>query len=285
MFKCYLLVLLGIITALPANATTQFENTKHILIEAGKLSNVDPVELTTIAALESSFKNTVNSKYSSAKGLFQFTNRTWRVTLNSYRDNYKQVQKWDIYNPLHNTLMGAEYIKENNRILQKRLNRDITLLDTYMAHLLAPRRVVYLEKINQNKPLASVYPKLAKYNKPLFYTKSGKPRTIREFKHYLQNKLNNAFEEFGSIVQRELMIAKVKQFRDTILTATDQWWMCASLELVRTLKGNLKHYLPTGKLSIGLMNQTYVYQPQNHPNKPLITNIDLHFYDRRLFSK
>ena len=267
-------------------STSLFNQTKNILIEAGELSNTNPVDLTTIAAIESSFKTNVKSKTSSARGLFQFTKRTWRVTVNSYKHKY-QVKDWDIENPLHNTLMGAEYLNENKRILEKRLKRKVTLTDTYLAHLLAPRRVVEMNLLSQSILMSDLYPKLAKYNTALFYQPDGRSRTISEFKQLIKNKINKAKSRFGILIVEELTLRKEKQNRivfENHLRTLSSWWICQEKELIRKSKGEIKELT----LTMTDLSDSSFKVPHSklesslpYPSKEVIfTTIE--FYDRRI---
>lgn len=163
-----------------------------LIAEVSALTDVPATDLATIAALESSFKASAKAKRSTATGLFQFTDRTWRVTLRSYGKLYGLSDNAKRTDPRANALMGAEYIKENYRVLSRKMDREPDLVDVYMAHLIAPRRVAALEDINPNVDIAVIYPRLAKANPNIFFDK-GKVRTVKSFQDLIARKVTEQF--------------------------------------------------------------------------------------------
>ncbi len=169
----------------------------ELIAEVSELTDVPAADLATIAALESSFKANAKAKRSSATGLFQFTDRTWRVTLKSYGKLYDLPYNAQRTDPRANALMGAEYLKENYRVLTRKMDRKPDLVDVYMAHLIAPRRVAALEDINPSADIALIYPRLAKSNPNLFFNK-GDVRTVKAFKDLITRKVTEKFMMYYS---------------------------------------------------------------------------------------
>ena len=58
---------------------------------------------------------------------------------------------------------------------------------------------------NLNKPMASIMPKEASYNKAIFYDKGGRMRTGNEIKQFMLNKLKKSYKEYGIDLPFSLM--------------------------------------------------------------------------------
>ena len=58
---------------------------------------------------------------------------------------------------------------------------------------------------NLNKPMASIMPKEARYNKAIFYDKGGRMRTGNEIKQFMLNKLKKSYKEYGIDLPFSLM--------------------------------------------------------------------------------
>lgn len=213
-----------------------WEYHSDLFAEVSVKTGVDASELAAVAAIESSFRPWVKANTSTATGLFQFTNRTWRVTLQSYGAKYGLDETADRRDPMANALMGAEYIKENRRVLKKKMGRYASLADVYMAHLIAPRRVAALEDINPNASMAYLYPNLAKYNYNIFYKKDGTARTVKEFKRYIGGKVWRAYNKYRE--SAKLAVVEWKRERDAEQFAAameyqESPWNCSKFALVR----------------------------------------------------
>lgn len=158
-----------------------WDSQSEVLAKVSTITGVPLQELATVAALESSFRPWVHASTSSATGLFQFTERTWRVTLKSYGSLYGLSANASRKDPYANALMGAEYLKENKRVLERKLDRIVSLADVYMAHLIAPRRVAALDDINPKAKITTIYPNLARRNHALFYDDTGRSKSVKYF--------------------------------------------------------------------------------------------------------
>lgn len=285
-----LIALLAIIT-FPSSASASWSDHSSLFAEVSIKTGVDVSELAAMAAIESSFRAKVKAKTSTATGLFQFTSRTWRVTLESYGAQYGLTETADRRDPMANALMGAEYIKENRRVLQKKLGRYPSLADVYMAHLIAPRRVAALEDINPKASIAHLYPKLAKYNRTLFYKETGKARTVSEFKKYIGSKVWRAYNTY--LEPAKLAVVKWKQLRDAALYAKatgdgKDSWKCSEMESLRKWSEELKEkslrFITTymASMEMSIPTQRMAKAVSNDVPQP-INQYDVHvlYLDRR----
>lgn len=219
-----------------------WHDNSSLFAEVSEKTGMDIKVLATIGALESSFRSKIKAKTSSATGLFQFTNRTWRVTLKSYGEQYGLDKTADRKDPVANALMGAEYLKENTRVLKRKLGRVPSLTELYMSHVIAPRRVAALDDINPKVSVALLYPRLARSNIPLFYNKSGKARTVSEFKQYLTNKVNRAYYTYNHVADTALttfLVDKARREWEVASATFDEVWLCHSNPAVRAWAGRL----------------------------------------------
>ena len=104
------------------NAQTYIPN---VITDAFNKEGVDPQIGLHIAAHESQFSPNAQNQNSSAGGLFQFTDGTWK--------RYGSGQ--DKFDPVANAQAGARFIKDNQTSLQN-AGFEPNLTNTYLAHFL-----------------------------------------------------------------------------------------------------------------------------------------------------
>lgn len=118
---------------------------RDVVIEAAKRNGV-PVGLALkMAGAESSFDPAVTNKTgSTAKGLFQFIDKTWEGM------GGKPGEQFD---PYKNADLGTKYIKNNIDHLRKSLNRDPAYHEVYAAHFFGPGVSKMLANLNLSEPI------------------------------------------------------------------------------------------------------------------------------------
>ena len=172
--------------------------------------------------------NAQNSK-SSASGLFQFTAGTWLSMIQKHGaeyglDKYAQAigktangqyyvkdkaLKAEILemrkDPALSSYMAGEYAKDNGKFLQKKLGRDVSAGDLYMAHFLGAGgalkvlRSVSAEQTADNTDLSQA----AKLNPDVFGDqKSGKQRSMDDVYRSLGKQYKHAMAEAASLIQK-----------------------------------------------------------------------------------
>lgn len=193
-----------------------------IIAKASYESGIDVKLLAAMGAIESSFRPLAKNKYSSARGVYQFTKRTWRVTLKSYGHIYGLNANADIHDPYANAVMAAEYIKENINVLQHKLQRAPTYAEIYTAHLVSPLRAAFVATLPEDTILAKVYPKLARVNRPLFYA-DDRPLTVAEFRALMEHKVSSALHVYGKLANVALIKYQDGQIALTEVAATDSF--------------------------------------------------------------
>ena len=105
--------------------------------QAAKMVGLNENILINFAKLESSLNPAAKAPTSSASGLFQITNGTWKDLVLKHGDKYGIDLSSDKNNPLYNSLMAAELAKDNLQRLsgyrEAGIDDDTAL---YMAHFL-----------------------------------------------------------------------------------------------------------------------------------------------------
>lgn len=124
-------------TNLNVSATTGNIDPVTAIKQAASMTGTNPETMMTIAKVESSLNPKAGATTSSAKGLFQFTNDTWKDILRSKGAKYGLDESTDIFNPLANSLMGGEFINQNLARLSNTKPPDVNE-DTavYLNHFL-----------------------------------------------------------------------------------------------------------------------------------------------------
>lgn len=179
-------------TATASVSTNSVGFAKHsdTLYRVSQKTDVKMIDLVTMASIESTMGAGMKNKRSSAKGLFGFTDRTWRTTVKKYGKEYGVKPGTSVKNPRANTLMAVAYMKENKEFLERSLQRQVGINEIYMAHLLGPGGAVKILKA-RNDRLAVRVAGGAAGNRAFFYTEKGKPRTVAGFKQYVNTVVSN----------------------------------------------------------------------------------------------
>ncbi|MNX76919.1 Transglycosylase SLT domain protein [compost metagenome] len=171
----------GSVNDLPkmTGADGQYSSYKDMIVAVSKMVGVDPGLMATMAALESNFQGSVKASTSSASGLYQFIDSTWKAMLAKYGAKYGLDPNTPATDPRANALIGAEYIRENAEKLEKGLGRKPTDTDIYLAHFLGPAGALKFLSSNGSANAATIMPKAANANKSIFFA-DGRPRTISQ---------------------------------------------------------------------------------------------------------
>lgn len=172
----------------------------HTIIKAGEATQTDPILLMAIADKESSFSTAVKAKTSSATGLYQFIEKTWLRVVRDFGARYglekeAKVIAWvddelvvadpaekarilDLRrDPYLSALLAAEMLKRDRARIAKRIGRELTDGETYLAHFLGPDDAErFLEKVVGQPSAAAVklLPKPARANRSIFFARAGR---------------------------------------------------------------------------------------------------------------
>lgn len=157
----------------------EYSTYKDMIVAVSKMVGVDPGLMATMASIESGFRGRVKASTSSATGLYQFISGTWKAMLAKYGSKYGLDPNTPPSDPRANALMGAEYIRENSKILQSTTGRTPTDTDLYLAHFLGPGGAAKLLKADPASNATTLMPAAAGANKSIFFDQ-GRPRTVSQ---------------------------------------------------------------------------------------------------------
>lgn len=194
----------GMMAEMPTSSGKGWAAMKNIIMEAARIVGVDAKSLAQFIAVESGFDPNampkVNPKTgkraSTAKGLGQFLDRTWDWMLSRHGRKYGIPAGTSALDPRANAIMTAQYMKENSEGLQKTLQRDVSVVDAYIAHFMGPGGARAFLSSNPKSLGADVNPAGAKSNPGIFY-KDGRPLTVAQIYTNLKAKIEKRAGEHG----------------------------------------------------------------------------------------
>jgi hypothetical protein len=159
------------------------------------------------ALRESNLNPTAQATTSSAKGLFQFIDQTWLATMKQagprlgYSDVAQSIvqtqsgkfvvpdasRRKAIMNlrndPAASAAMAGAFTESNAAFLNKKLGRQPTDGELYIAHFMGASGAVKLIKSASARPgtqAASLFPHAARVNRSIFYTKDGAAKSTAQ---------------------------------------------------------------------------------------------------------
>lgn len=193
----------GDINTLPNSSGEGWGAMKNIIVGAAKMAGFDPYIAATVASVESNFKPRAGAGTSSAKGLFQFINSTWRDMLKKYGKKYGIAPNTHQFDPRANALMGMEFLKENYNYLKSKVkNVPITDTSLYAAHFLGAAGARKLLTAPANANAESIVGSSAvKANASVFRESSGRKgvygrvRTVAEVLAEIERRMRTMRKE------------------------------------------------------------------------------------------
>jgi hypothetical protein len=183
-------------------------------------TGVDFSFLMELARVESNFNPAARAPRSSATGLFQFRDAEWLETirafgaeygLQSYAARVKPPSEADSeqqpivrdplqlevlalrLNPRLSTLMAAENIRRNLRVLSGKTGHEPGRTELYLAHYLGPDDAVKFLEVLEQEPAAiagDIFPEQAASDPGVFRGAQHRPRTIAQVYRWLDRKFN-----------------------------------------------------------------------------------------------
>lgn len=167
----------------------------NMITAAAGMTGMDPGLMLTVAQMESSLDPKAGASTSSAKGLYQFINDTWKEVVGKYGNAYGLPKNVNVFDPWANTLMGAEYLKEGAKKVMGTLGRPATPVDLYLTHFLGGGGGSKFLKNMANNPNAIAardFPSQAAANQKVFLG-NGRPLTYAEVYDNLQRRARTGF--------------------------------------------------------------------------------------------
>lgn len=142
---------------------------------------IDPEYYKKLAQIESSNNPLAQASTSSAAGLFQFTEGTWKDIIGRMGKDYTLEDRFD---PNKSKEAVEYFTKINSRYLQNKIGEEPNEAELYLAHFLgmgASSSLLSALREDPNKSVADVVSKNAiEANKSVFLTKQGQPKTVKD---------------------------------------------------------------------------------------------------------
>ncbi|UAB77099.1 3,4-dihydroxy-2-butanone-4-phosphate synthase [Erythrobacter sp. SCSIO 43205] len=209
---------------------------------AARETGVDYNYLLAKAHLESGLNPKAKARTSSAAGLYQFIESTWLANLSRYEGQIRASDAGDVGTIAATTASRGERLmlrhdarlasfvaaidaKEHGKQLEKILGRPANATQLYMAHFLGPRGAARFMKgwmRNPNAAAAQFFPKAARANRTIFYTGSGRARSLEDVLGYFDRKITQALEVLGS--ERMSSVHDINAFGEMLRSITDNRW-------------------------------------------------------------
>ncbi len=173
------------------------ESVANMIKEIAKATGVDENLLLTVAMMESSLNPKAGAGTSSAKGLYQFINGTWKEQLEKHGNKYGIPAGAGPYDPVANALLGAEYLRSGSKAVERAMPSGVKAgpEDLYLAHFLghggASKFIRKLYKTPDRKA-AEDFMGPAKAN-PGIFTDRGRILSYSEIHDKLRQKAENRF--------------------------------------------------------------------------------------------
>lgn len=127
-----------------------------------------PDLMNRIAMAESSGNPNAQAPTSSASGLFQFTDPTWKSVVKKYGRKHG-IKLGDKSNPDAQRIMAQELADEHRKALKPILGREPNDGEIYLAHFAGSGGAKRLLKAPSQAPAAKLLPAAAKANRNVFY--------------------------------------------------------------------------------------------------------------------
>jgi hypothetical protein len=163
---------------------------------AGRVG-VDAETLASIASIESSFRLDAQNPLSSAFGLFQFLNGTWRDVCRRHGSDFEVdvSQRRDLR---AQCVMGAAFLRDNMRSLQTALGRAPRPGECYAAHFFGAGTASHLLQggpdIRADAALGKSGDAVIRANRSVFLD-AGRVRTVGEVMQFFDSKMADALRK------------------------------------------------------------------------------------------
>jgi hypothetical protein len=144
--------------------------------------------LQTIALIESGGDKNAKAKTSSASGMFQFTEGTWKDMVKAMGKEYKSEDRFD---PAKATEVAAFFSQKQKAQIEKSTGREAGQTDLYMAHFLGAggaSKFLKAKDKDSSQSAAALDPAAAKANQNIYYDK-GRERSVQEVYDLMDKKV------------------------------------------------------------------------------------------------
>lgn len=178
---------------------------KKIITDVANSQGVDSKTMLTMAAMESGMNPNARASGSTAGGLFQIIDSTWKQVVSQIGNRFGITDQTPKTDPKANTIVATNLIKTNLNTI-KSVKSDVSPTDAYLAHFLGANGAKALLSSNPDAIAADVVPAAARANASLFY-KNNKPLTVKEFYNSISARIASKAKEFGIDVPNSTLAA------------------------------------------------------------------------------
>jgi Transglycosylase SLT domain len=178
---------------------------------AAQRTNTDFNYLLAQARIESGLNPGARSNASSAAGLYQFVDRTWRTTLGRHgaahgldvsTDPARRAEMMALrFDPETAATMAGELANDNRDALRGAIGREPGSTDLYLAHFLGAAGAASVLKAvsaNPGQSAATLLPEAARANRAIFYDRAGSPRSVGDLYQLIDTKMQRAMAAGGN---------------------------------------------------------------------------------------
>jgi hypothetical protein len=148
--------------------------------------------LKSIALIESGGDKNAKAGTSSAGGMFQFIDSTWKANVKEMGKDYSLEDKFD---PKKAAEVAEYFSNKQKGQMEKGLGRGVNNTDMYMGHFLGASGATKFLKAKDQDPsqsAAALDRNAAGANKNIYYDKSGRERSVKEVYELMDKKVKGA---------------------------------------------------------------------------------------------
>ena len=198
----------------------RFDQIKGDLYHASVTAGISMAELTALGSLESKLRVKAKNPHSTAAGVLQYTNGTWKSKKKLYSKELGIKPNAHQYDVKANLLIGAKDMQETKKMLIDKThltNETIRLGDIYILHFVGESGGLALINSYSHKPINQIV-KLHKGNSRYYYKPNGQVRTAREFRLFMDQIAQTELK----VYEQRIVKYQMKQFfRDIKQVVTD----------------------------------------------------------------
>lgn len=173
------------------------QEVKEIINDASSKVGIDRNLMQVMAAKESSLNPMAKAPTSSATGLYQFLNATWKETVDDYGKKYgMSIGNSSRLDPEDSTLMAGEYLKNNIDYISS-VKRSPNATDAYLTHFLGPGGAKKFLMASPATPSNYAVGDAAVRANPSIFTENGRIRSVGEVYEVIGQQLKKTANSFG----------------------------------------------------------------------------------------
>uniref|UniRef100_I2Q566 Transglycosylase family protein n=1 Tax=Desulfovibrio sp. U5L TaxID=596152 RepID=I2Q566_9BACT len=196
----------------------------------------DPAYLMRNMMAESGGKADAKASTSSAQGLFQFTDPTWRAMVNQYGRDFGLTMDGR-GDPTQQATAASLFTRDNRAFLRDALGREPSDGDLYTAAFLGRGGAEkFLDGLAENagdQAINHASPAAVRANWSIFHTKDGRPRTLQEVYDMMAAKVAPKDGEAAGASRQDVAAPTGQPTPETPAQAPESWPLRPELDALR----------------------------------------------------